>query len=40
MSSFPVVIRCGDVSVAVPISKLLKESTVFKAMYENQHEQR
>ncbi len=33
MESFPVVLRCGDMNVAVPIRLLIKESSVFTAMF-------
>ena len=33
MESFPVVLRCEDICVAVPITILIKESTVFKTMF-------
>ena len=35
MEFFPVVLRCGDVSVAVPIKILMQESSVFSAMFSS-----
>ena len=32
---FPVIIRCKDTNVAVPIKTLIEESTIFKALYES-----
>ena len=33
--NFPVIIRCQDTNVAVPIKTLIHESTVFMALYES-----
>ena len=37
---FPVIVRCKDVSLAVPMKILIQESTLFKMLYESAHQKR
>jgi len=37
---YPVIIRCKDVSLAMPMKILIQESTLFKMLYESAHQKR